>query len=83
MQEYAVKGNREIAINNESEKEALVKLGYDIVDEKGNLIIAGRGKTVPYEQYVALKNENDALKKKNESLKKENTELNAKLKEIK
>lgn len=69
MQQYAVKGNREIPINNEAEKDALVKQGYDIVDENGNLLIAGRGKTVSYEQYAELKAENEALKKENAALK--------------
>lgn len=69
MQYYAVKGNREIPINNEAEKDALVKQGYDIVDENGNLIVAGRGKTVSYEQYSAVQAENEALKKENAALK--------------
>lgn len=69
MQQYAVKGNREIPINNEAEKDALVKQGYDIVDENGNLIVAGRGKTVSYEQFSAVQAENEALKKENAALK--------------
>ena len=69
MQQYAVKGNREIPINNEAEKDALVKRGYDIVDENGNLLIAGRGKTVPYEQFSAVQAENEALKKEIAALK--------------
>ncbi len=69
MQQYAVKGNREIPINNEAEKDALVKQGYDIVDENGNLLIAGRGKTVSYEQFSDVQAENEALKKENAALK--------------
>lgn len=69
MQQYAVKGNREIPINNEAEKDALVKQGYDIVDENGNLIVAGRGKTVSYEQFSAVQAENEALKKEFAALK--------------
>lgn len=69
MQQYAVKGNREIPINNEAEKDALGKQGYDIVDENGNLLIAGRGKTVSYEQFSAVQAENEALKKENAALK--------------
>lgn len=83
MQFYAVKANREIAINNESEKEILAKLGYDIVDKNGTLIIAGRGKTVPYEQFTDIQAENEALKKENEALKNKNAELKAKIKETK
>ena len=83
MQQYAVKGNREIPINNEAEKDALVKQGYDIVDENANLIVAGRGKTVSYEQYSAVQAENEALKKENEGLKKENAALKDKIKKAK
>ena len=36
MQEYAVKGNREIAVGTETERAKLIKQGYDIVDENGN-----------------------------------------------
>ncbi len=78
MQNYAVKGNREIPINNDSEKEALVKQGYDIVDEKGNLIIAGRGKTVSYEQYAAVKKENEGMQKEIDKLKAEIKKLSEK-----
>ena len=81
MQKYAVKGNREIAVKNEVEEKSLVKEGYDIVDGKGNLLTAGRGKTVPYEQYEAVKVENDTLKADNDKLKAENDKLKKDLKE--
>lgn len=76
MQYYAVKDNREIPVIDDTEKDALVRQGYDIVDKNGNLIIPGRGKTVPYEQFTALQAENEALKK-------ELAELNAKIKKAK
>lgn len=72
MQKYAVKGNREIAITNEAEENALVKQGYDILDGDGKLLTAGRGKTVPYEQHESVKAENETLKAENESFKTEN-----------
>lgn len=81
MQKYAVKGNREIAITNEADEKALVKQGYDIVDGKGNILTAGRGKTVPYEQYETVKAENDTLKADNDKLKAENDKLKKDLKE--
>ncbi len=62
MQEYAVKGNREIAVGTETERAKLIKQGYDIVDENGKLLAAGHGKTVPYAQYEALLAENKKLK---------------------
>lgn len=83
MQKYAVKGNREIAVKNEVEEKALVKEGFDIVDGKGNLLTAGRGKTVPYEQYEAVKTENDTLKAENDKLKDENKKLEKELKDLK
>lgn len=67
---YAVKGNREYAVNNDTEKAAFIKNGFDIVDEKGKLIAAGRGKTVSYEAYEKLKAENKALKTELEKLSK-------------
>lgn len=75
MQKYAVKGNREIAVANEADEKALVKQGYDIVDGEGKLLTAGRGKTVPYEKYEAVKTENDKLKAENKKLEKELKEL--------
>lgn len=83
MQKYAVKGNREIAVKNEVEEKALVKQGYDIVGGDGKLLTAGRGKTVPYEQYEAVKTENDTLKAENDKLKAKNKKLEEELKELK
>lgn len=83
MQKYAVKGNREIAITNEAEENALVKQGYDILDGNGKLLTAGRGKTVPYEQYEAVRTENDTLKAENDKLKAKNKKLDEELKELK
>ena len=80
MQKYAVKGNREIAVSNETEMEQLTKQGYDILDAQGNLIAAGKGKTVAYAQYEMLLAENKSLKAENETLKAENETLRAQLK---
>lgn len=70
-QEYAVRGNREISIANESERDALIKQGYDIVNAKGALVSPGRGKTVTYEQFKTLEEENKKLKAEIKKLKKE------------
>ncbi len=83
MQKYAVKGNREIAITKEAEEKALVKQGYDIVDGEGKLLAAGRGKTVPYEQYEAVNTENDTLKAENKKLEAKIKKLEEELKELK
>lgn len=82
MAKYAVKGNREIAVANETEEKALVKQGYDIVDGDGKLLTAGRGKTIPYEQHEGVKAENDKLKAENETLVENNKKLEAKIKEL-
>lgn len=75
MQKYAVKGNREIAVENDAQAKDLVKQGYDIVDGNGKLLTAGRGKSVPYEQYEKVQTENETLKATIKELEKELKEL--------
>lgn len=57
----AVKSNKEYTIN-ETMKESYRKDGFDIYGDDGELIAYGAGKTVPYETYMAVKNELDKLK---------------------
>ena len=57
----AIKGNKEYSID-EKQKKFYQDAGFDIKDDNGNVIAYGRGKTVPYGDYVALKEENKALK---------------------
>lgn len=57
----AVKGNKEYTID-ESQKKFYQESGFDIKDAEGKVIAYGRGKTVAYEEYMALKAENDTLK---------------------
>lgn len=75
MQKYAVKGNREIAVENDAQAKDLVKQGYDIVGGDGKLITAGRGKSVPYEQYEKVQTENETLKATIKELEKKLKEL--------
>lgn len=75
MQKYAVKANREIAVENDAQVKDLVKQGYDIVDGSGKLLTAGRGKSVPYEQYEKVQTENETLKATIKELEKELKEL--------
>lgn len=49
----AVKGNKEYSIG-ESQQKGYQDAGFDIYDDGGALIAYGRGKTVPYGDYVAL-----------------------------
>lgn len=57
----AVLGNKEYFID-ESQKKHYVDRGYDIRDEDNAVIAYGRGKTVPYDEYVRIVNENSELK---------------------
>lgn len=56
----AVKGNKEYMID-ESQTKFYQDSGFDIVED-GKIIAYGRGKTVPYGEYIALKEENEVLK---------------------
>lgn len=57
----AVKGNKEYAIE-ESQRKFYQDAGYDIIDDEGRIITYGRGKTVPYGEYEAVKRELEELK---------------------
>jgi hypothetical protein len=59
----AVKGNKEYTINEGNQKN-YQDMGFDILDDDGKILAYGRGKTVPYGDYMALKDENDQLKAK-------------------
>lgn len=63
----AVKGNKEYMISD-TQKKAYQDRGFDILDDYGCVIAYGRGKTVPYDKYDAVKKENEALKKEMEEL---------------
>lgn len=57
----AVKANREYTIT-EAEKDFYQKQGFDIINDDGNVIQYGAGKSVPYEQYKKVVDELEALK---------------------
>ena len=56
----AVKENKEYTIE-ESQKGFYLGQGFDIYDDAGDLVEAGAGKTVSYEEYVALQEKLEAL----------------------
>lgn len=56
----AEKGNKVYTIS-EAEKDTYQSQGYDIFED-GKMIAYGKGKTVPYEDYMKLKEENEKLK---------------------
>lgn len=64
----AVKGNKEYNIE-ESQQKSYRDAGYDIFDDNGTLIAYGKGKTVPYDDYMKLRKELDAAKAENKILK--------------
>lgn len=59
----AVKGNKVYTIDDKVKKRYQDD-GYDITDDSGNVVAYGRGKTVPYETYMAVVKERDELKAK-------------------
>lgn len=85
----AIKENKVYTIN-EAEKNYYIAQGYDILDDKGELLSYGAGKSVSYEEYRKAKDkidlletENEKLKEENEKLKEENKKLKAENKELK
>ena len=57
----AAKGNKEYTID-ESQQKAYQDGGFDIKDDDGTIIAYGRGKTVSYGDYMAVKEELEELK---------------------
>lgn len=71
----AVKKNKEYMIND-AQKQDYQKMGYDIMDDEGNVVGFAYGKTVPYETYMDVVKEKENLQKQVEDYKKENEVLN-------
>ena len=59
----AEKDNKVYSID-EGQMAAYQIAGYDIYGDDGNVIAYGAGKTVAYEDYMALKKENEVLRAK-------------------
>jgi hypothetical protein len=62
----ASKGNKEYLID-ESQEKSYQDRGFDIKDDDGNVVAYGRGKTVAYGDYAALKEELEELKEAGEN----------------
>lgn len=63
----AAKGNKEYTID-ESQRKSYQDSGYDIKDNAGNVIAYGRGKTVPYSDYMELKAELERMQNGGDAL---------------
>lgn len=63
----AVKGNKVYTIDD-TLKKRYQDDGYDITDDSGNVVAYGRGKTVPYEAYMAVVKEREELKARLDAL---------------
>ena len=63
----AARGNKEYTID-ESQRKSYQDSGYDIKDDAGNVIAYGRGKSVPYSDYMELKAELERLQNGGDNL---------------
>lgn len=72
----AVKGNKEYTID-ETQKKSYQSMGFDIVDESGNILEYGQGKSVPYGEYIKVLQENQKLHTELDSLRKPVSKNNA------
>lgn len=59
----AVKGNKEYAID-ESQQKSYQDAGFDIVGDDGQVTAYGRGKTVPYDDYMKAVQEIERLQER-------------------
>lgn len=57
----AVKGNKVYDIA-EQEKHLYISRGFDIVDDNGEVIAYGKGKSVPFGEYEKVKSELEKIK---------------------
>lgn len=70
----AVKGNKVYDVNETTQK-SYQESEFDILDDDGQVIAYGRGKTVPFDEYVALKKEKEQLQLENRELKEQLSSL--------
>lgn len=78
----AVKANKEYVVTEEN-KAFYVKQGFDIIDDDGNLVAYGKGKTVPYDDHMQAVKEVERLQKLCMDLQKELETLKAEKKPAK
>lgn len=74
----AVKGNKEYTID-ETQKKGYQDGGFDILDDDGNVVAYGRGKTVPYDEHMKAVKEVERLQGLAAGLQTENETLKAEI----
>ena len=77
----AIKDNKEYTITEEN-KEAFLKEGYDIYDDKGKLVEYSPKKKISYNEYLKVNEELKKASTKNAELTKKNAELTAENKKL-
>ena len=78
----AVKGNKEYTID-EVQKKFYQDSGFDILNDDGEVIAYGRGKTVPYEDHMQAVREVERLQKLCANLQEEKSDLQKELETLK
>lgn len=78
----AVKGNKEYSIDD-VQKKGYQDMGFDILDDNGDVVAYGRGKTIPYEDHMEAVREIGRLQKLLSDVQKEKAELEKKVEELK
>lgn len=74
----AAKGNREYTID-ESQQKAYQDTGFDILNDSGEVIAYGKGKTVPFDEYMQAVKEIERLQELCATLQTEKTGLEKEL----
>ena len=78
----ATKGNKEYTID-EAQKKFYQESGFDILNDDGEVIAYGRGKTVPYEDHMQAVREVERLQKLCANLQEEKSDLQKELETLK
>lgn len=73
----AVKGNKEYTIE-QSQQKFYQDAGYDIKNDSGKIVAYGKGKTVPYGDYMKVAADLEALKAQHAKVVKELEDLKPK-----
>nr|DAF48361.1 MAG TPA: FOSW, CJUN PROTEIN, COILED COIL DOMAIN [Podoviridae sp. ctUYJ6] len=78
----ATKGNKEYTID-ETQKKFYQDSGFDILNDDGEVIAYGRGKTVPYDDHMKAVKEIERLQKLCANLQEEKSDLQKELETLK